>query len=171
MNPSPDFWGRVWRHGEELARDNVRHGARMRDLDVGWALLCEAFTTSARWPSPPYQDYPTSSPVSDLPDDATWREIMAGYLSGDTSIDTAPDAECKPPLPSAAANTRAEAILALWRGIAPTMGANRRRAITAMAMGVRKSRIIAETGMNHRAMRTLRENTARRVMDEIMKRA
>ena len=140
-------WERALAVGVNLARENIRRGDEMKETDVAWALLVDAAQTSKQsYKAPPRQDFPSKSTMPDAPDEITHWQRMAAYLRGDTKqLDAA--GTTRPPMPSAAAVTRAEKVLWVWHHKVKG-GIKHKQAVFLLAAGVPMRFITSQTGLH-----------------------
>ena len=155
-------WQKAWRVGRQIVGDYTRANAKIDDAAIMWALLCEAVRTARSFPAPPRNGYPAKSAMPDAPDEVSPWQIMMAYLQGH-QLDEVPDIDDRPPMPSADAISRADAVLHVFHhGV--TLGPKKKRAVYLMACGTPPRIVHAKTGYN----RDDAKNAKRRALGEMV---
>lgn len=164
-------WDKTWRDGEDLARDNIKADATLREHHVAWELLKEAAKVSRlTYPAPPRTGFPSTSSLPDAPDDITQWQLLSAYLRGD--IESLPSSETKPSRPTSVQIDRAELILYLWHRYSLARKGDRsriKRAVYMKANGVRTLRIANITGLTTKQIRTAQVEASEDIVDQIFK--
>ena len=164
-------WDSTWRDGEDLARDNIKADATLKDHHVAWELLKEAAKVSRlTYPAPPRTGFPSTSSLPDAPDDITQWQLLSAYLRGE--IESLPSSQTKPSRPTSVQIDRAELILYLWHHYSLRRKGDRsriKRAIYMKANGVRTLRIANITGLTTKQIRTAQVEACEDIVEQINK--
>ena len=155
-------WQRAIRIGAEMAADYCRAGSAITDEAIMWALLCDAAKTSAlAGRHPPYQGYPGKSSMPDAPDEISMWQKISAYIRGE--VEEMPEADSRPPRPSAEAISRSDAVLHVWHTHV-TLGRQKKRAVYIRACGGKPGLARRITGLDVTAQKAAK----RRAMGEMM---
>ena len=164
-------WSKTLRDAEDLAKDNKKADAALRDHHLGFELLREAAHVSRiAYPAPPRSGWPTTSSLPDAPDDVTQWQLMSAYLKGD--LESLPSSETKPSRPSAEQIDRAELVLHLWHNYALVRKGDRSRikkAVYLKACGLNTQKIASITGLTVRQIRSAQVEAAQDIVGQIDK--
>ncbi len=148
-------WSRTLRIGEEKAREDLPKGAKFEDWRIAWALLQDAaFVSRITYSAPPRTGYPTLSAMPDSSDEVTQWQLMSAYLQG--HLTSLPDAQNRPPRPSAEEIDRAAAVLDVWHYAALERKGDKsrlKRAVYLKASGVKSQKIRDITGLTYSQLR------------------
>ncbi|MBQ59112.1 MAG: hypothetical protein CMA66_01025 [Euryarchaeota archaeon] len=162
-------WHKTLRDGEQLALDNKKADAVLRDHHIAWELLKEAAKVSRlTYPAPPRTGFPSTSSLPDAPDDVTQWQLMSAYLRGD--IESLPSSETKASRPSSEQIDRSELILYLWHHYALIRKGDRsriKRAVYLKANGVKTQRIGAITGLTTKQILSAQTEAGQDIIDHI----
>lgn len=146
-------WQRAVRDGVEMAESQIRSDKAMDELDVIWALLCDAAQVSGHaYSGPPAAGYPIKSTMPESGDEVTQWQMMSAYLRGE--VQEIPDGKARVQ-PTAHQISRAEAVLDVWHLFALTGIGNRKKlkkALYLRACGVKMRRIRAVTGITRQQL-------------------
>ena len=154
-------WGEAWRHGKSIAGDYARSGTAINDEAIIWALLCEAATVSKSYRLPPRQGYPTQSSWPDASDEVTMWQKISAYIKGE--LEELPEVDSRPPTPSAADISRADAVLTIWHH-AVTLGRVRKQAVYLRACGAKTGKVTRVSGVTVTDLK----NDKRRAVSEML---
>ena len=162
-------WTNTWRDGEELARDNIKADATLKEHHVAWELLKEAARVSRlTYRAPPRTGFPSTSSLPDAPDDVTQWQLLSAYLRGE--IESLPSSQTKPSRPSSVQIDRAELILYLWHTYSLRRKGDRsriKRAVYMKANGVRTIQIANITGLTTKQIRTAQVEACEDIVEQI----
>ena len=154
-------WQKAWRVGRQIAGDYTRANAKIDDAAIMWALLCEAVRTARSFPAPPRNGYPAKSAMPDAPDEVTMWHRIAAYIAGE--LEELPETDSRPPMPSADAISRADAVLHVFHhGV--TLGPKKKRAVYLAASGIPPRIVHAKTGYSREDVKTAK----RRALGEMV---
>jgi hypothetical protein len=149
-------WRRALVHGVDLVAQNNPPDAEWHTWQAMWELLREAAETSKiAYAAPPRSGYPAKSLMPDATDDITYWQRMAGYVRGE--LEDAPTDRPRPPMPSAAAVSRCDAVLYAWHHGTPRVPIKFKRPIYMRACGVPPRKIRAVTGISKDQLQYQRE--------------
>lgn len=164
-------WNKTWRDGEDLARDNIKSDATLRNHHVAWELLKEAAKVSRlTYRAPPRTGFPGKSSLPDAPDDVTQWQLLSAYLRGE--IESLPSSQTRPSRPTSVQIDRAELVLYLWHHHALRRKGDRsriKRAVYMKANGVRTMRIASVTGLTTKQIRTAQVEASEDIVDQIFR--
>jgi len=162
-------WHKTLRDGEQLALDNKKADAVLKDHHIAWELLKEAAKVSRlTYPAPPRTGFPSTSSLPDAPDDVTQWQLMSAYLRGD--IESLPSSETKASRPSSEQIDRSELILYLWHHYALMRLGDRsriKRAVYLKANGVKTQRIGAITGLTTKQILSAQTEAGNDIIEQI----
>lgn len=166
-------WDRAWRTGHRLASLDLREGQMVDDARIMWALLVEAARVSRTFRAPPRTGYPSQSVMPEAPDEISqWALEMAYYRDDDARKEIDPPKN-RPPLPSAAAISRTDAVLSIWHAHALVGVANwkaKRDAVYAKACRVPDRVITGRTGLIRSAVNHAKDRAVRDMLDALGRR-
>lgn len=158
-------WDRHFRDAASFAADYHRSGTAIGPEALMWALLCDAArVTALAYRAQPYQGYPTKSAWPDAPDEITWWQQHSAYLRGE--VEDLPADDSRPPIPTAAEISRAEAVLHLWHH-AVTLGRQRKRAVYLRACQRSAGKVTRITGETQREQKAARRRAIREMLGAI----
>jgi hypothetical protein len=143
-------WDSTWRDGEDLARDNIKADATLKEHHVTWELLKEAAKVS--------------------PDDVTQWQLLSAYLRGE--IESLPSSQTKPSRPTSVQIDRAELILYLWHHYSLRRKGDKsriKRAVYMKANGVKTIKIANITGLTTKQIRTAQVEACEDIAEQILR--
>ena len=164
-------WDSTWRDGEDLARDNIKADATLKEHHVTWELLKEAAKVSRlTYPAPPRTGFPSTSSLPDSPDDVTQWQLLSAYLRGE--IESLPSSQTKPSRPTSVQIDRAELILYLWHHYSLRRKGDKsriKRAVYMKANGVKTIKIANITGLTTKQIRTAQVEACEDIAEQILR--
>lgn len=162
-------WSKTLRDGEQLALDNKKADAVLKNHHIAWELIREAAKVSRiTYPSPPRTGFPSTSSLPDAPDDVTQWQLMSAYLKGD--IESLPSYQTKPSRPNSEQIDRSEVILFLWHHYALLRKGDKsriKRAVYLKANGVKTQRICAITGLTPKQILSAQNEASEDIIEQI----
>lgn len=169
MNKHVVDWSRVLAHGANIAVEQARTGSTFKATDAMWALLREAAQVSGIVHSnPPRTGYPVKSAMPDAAADVSTWHLMMSYING--TLEEKPEIKARPPQPSPAEITRAEAVLDLWHHAAlRDMGDWKRmkKAVYLKACGVPDRKVRAVTGYTRQRLHSAKVRAMQDMLDAL----
>ena len=164
-------WRRTIAEGVEMAKDQIRSDVKMDESHVMWALLCEASKVAEQaYTAPPRSGFPTKAALPEAPADVTQWQLISAYLRGE--VEEIPEADARPPRPTAEQVTRSEVILEVWHRFALNRFGERskmKKAVYLKACGVPDRKVRAVTGMTKQRIHSAKKE-AMQDMWEIVRR-